>query len=76
MTPTKSSSSIPMPDNSYVLAYYAYTLRVQIKRLSDIGDQLQHDNEVSVSTIQTVLPSLQTAKESLHDALSTILLAI
>lgn len=52
------------------LTYYIETLRLYIKRVSDLMDQLAHDEEVRQSTRQNIVLSLTTAKEALHEALT------
>lgn len=71
MTPTKSYFTTLTNSNPYVLEYYIETFRNLIKRVSDLNDQVTHDEEVRQSTRQSIVLSLTTAKEALHDALTT-----
>ena len=71
MTPTKSYFSTLTNSNPDVLEYYIETFRSLIKRVSDLKDQVTHDEEVRQSTRQTIVLSLTTAKEALHEALTT-----
>lgn len=41
-----------------------------IKRVSDLTDQVTHDEDVRQSTRQNIVLSLTTAKEALHEALT------
>lgn len=56
--------------NPYILEYYVDTFRNLIKRVSDLNDQVTHDEDVRQSTRQSIVLSLTTAKEALHDALT------
>lgn len=70
MSQTKSYSSIPTNSNPDILGYYIEMFRNLIKRVSDINDQVAHDEEVRQSTRQSIALSLTTAKEALHEALT------
>lgn len=70
MTQIKSYSSIPINSNPDILEYYIETFRNLIKRVSDLNDQVTHDEEVRQSTRQSIALSLTTAKEALHEALT------
>lgn len=70
MNQTKSYSSIPINSDPGILEYYIETFRNLIKRVSDINDQVTHDEEVRQSTRQNIALSLTTAKEALHEALT------
>lgn len=70
MTLTKSFSSIPTNSNPGILDYYIEAFRYLIKRVSDINDQVAHDEEVRQATRQSIVLSLTTAKEALHEALT------
>lgn len=71
MNQTKSYSSIPTNSDPGILEYYIEAFRYLIKRVSDINDQVAHDEDVRQSTRQSIALSLTTAKEALHDALTT-----
>lgn len=66
----QSSFSIPSNSNPDILEYYIETFRNLIKRVSDLNDQVTHDEEVRQSTRQSIVLSLTTAKEALHEALT------
>lgn len=70
MNQTKYSSGIPTNSNPDILGYYIEMFRNLIKRVSDINDQVAHDDEVKQSTRQSIALSLTTAKEALHEALT------
>lgn len=70
MTPTKSYFTTLTNSNPDVLEYYIETFRNLIKRVSDLKDQVTHDEEVRQSTRQSIVLSLTTAKEALHEALT------
>lgn len=70
MNQTKSYFSTLTNSNPDILEYYIETFRNLIKRVSDINDQVAHDEEVRQSTRQSIALSLTTAKEALHEALT------
>lgn len=70
MIQTKSCSGIPTNSNPDILEYYIEMFRNLIKRVSDLNDQVTHDEEVRQSTRQSIALSLTTAKEALHGALT------
>lgn len=70
MTPTKSYFTTLTNSNPDIMEYYIEMFRNLIKRVSDINDQVAHDEEVRQSTRQSIALSLTTAKEALHEALT------
>lgn len=70
MNQIKSYSGIPINSNPDILEYYIEMFRNLIKRVSDINDQVAHDEEIRQSTRQSITLSLTTAKEALHEALT------
>lgn len=70
MNQTESYFSTLTNSNPDILEYYIETFRNLIKRVSDLTDQVTHDEEVRQSTRQTIALSLTTAKEALHEALT------
>lgn len=70
MNQTESYFSTLTNSNPDILEYYIETFRNLIKRVSDLNDQVTHDEEVRQSTRQSIALSLTTAKEALHEALT------
>lgn len=70
MNQTESYFSTLTNSNPDILEYYIETFRNLIKRVSDLTDQVTHDEEVRQSTRQNIVLSLTTAKEALHEALT------
>lgn len=70
MNQTESYFSTLTNSNPDILEYYIEMFRNLIKRVSDLNDQVTHDEEVRQSTRQSIALSLTTAKESLHEALT------
>ena len=70
MNQTESYFSTLTNSNPDVMEYYIEMFRNLIKRVSDLNDQVAHDEEVRQSTRQSIALSLTTAKEALHEALT------
>lgn len=70
MNQTESYFSTLTNSNPDILEYYIETFRNLIKRVSDLTDQVTHDEDVRQSTRQNIVLSLTTAKEALHEALT------